>query len=134
MAASSEVDQYLAALPEVPRVALEMLRKAIRAAAPDATETIAYSMPAFRDNGRFLVSYAAYKDHCSLFPASAAVMVALGSELKPYFSGKGTLRFRAEKPLPAALVRRIVQIRLGETAVRGRRSTRRLTQSTGGQS
>jgi len=118
MAASNEVDQYLAALPEVPRAALQQLRKAIKAAAPQATETIAYSMPAFRDNGRFLVSYAAYKGHCSLFPASDAVMAALGEELKPYFSGKGTLRFQATTPLPAALVTRIVKVRLDETAVR----------------
>jgi uncharacterized protein YdhG (YjbR/CyaY superfamily) len=120
MAVPTAVEAYLAALPDVPRAALEGIRKAIKAAAPHATETIAYSMPAFRDKGRFLVSYAAYKDHCSLFPASQAVMEALGKELRPYFSGKGTLHFKAEEPLPAALVRRIVEVRLEETR---RRST-----------
>lgn len=89
MGTSSAVDDYLAALAEVPRAALEQLRATIRAAAPEATETIAYQMPAFRDHGRFLVSYAAYKDHCSLFPASQAVRDALGDELKPYITGEG---------------------------------------------
>src|SRR5213080_3109566 len=104
--AATSVDGYLRALPEAQRAALEKLRKTIRAAAPEATETISYQMPAFKDHGRFLVSYAAFKDHCSLFPASKAVMEALGEELKPYFTGKGTIRFHADKPLPAALVKK----------------------------
>ncbi len=119
MAAPTSVEDYLAALPEGSRAALEKLRKTIRAAAPEATETISYQMPAFKDHGRFLVSYAAFKDHCSLFPASKAVIEALGEELKPYFTGKGTIRFQADKPLPAALVRKIVQVRIVENAERG---------------
>lgn len=114
------VDDYLAALPEGPRTALERLRKTIKSAAPDATETISYQMPAFEQDGRFLVSYAAFKHHCSLFPASEAVMDALGEELEPYFSGKGTIRFQADKPLPAALVKKIVKVRLEENAARSR--------------
>jgi uncharacterized protein YdhG (YjbR/CyaY superfamily) len=62
------------------------------------------------------VSYAAYKHHCSLFPASAAVLEALGDELRPYVSGKGTIRFQAATPIPVALVTKIVAIRLAETA------------------
>lgn len=120
MAGPTSVDDYLAALPEETRVVLEKLRRTIKAAAPNATETIAYQMPAFRDRGRFLVSYAAYKNHCSLYPASRAVMEALGEELKPYFSGKGTLRFTPADPIPAAVVKRIVKTRLEETAA-GRR-------------
>jgi uncharacterized protein YdhG (YjbR/CyaY superfamily) len=116
MAGPTSVDDYLAALPEEPRVALEKLRKTIKAAAPGATETISYQMPTFKDQGRFLVSYAAFKNHCSLFPASKAVMEALGEELKPYFSGKGTLRFTADKPIPAALVKKIVKTRIEENA------------------
>jgi uncharacterized protein YdhG (YjbR/CyaY superfamily) len=102
-AAPSSVDDYLAAVPEQPRAALEALRATIRAAAPEATEQFSYGMPAFRDRGRFLVSYAAFKDHCSLFPASGAVRAALGDELAPYLSGKGTIRFRPDDPLPSAL-------------------------------
>jgi uncharacterized protein YdhG (YjbR/CyaY superfamily) len=120
MAASTGVEEYLAALPPQPRAALEELRKTIRAAAPEATETIAYDMPAFRAHGRFLVSYGAYRRHCSLFPASAAVREVLGEELKPYFSGKGTIRFRADRPLSASLVERIVRIRLEETGAGSR--------------
>ena len=121
MAGPTSVEDYLAALPEEQRAALEKLRKTIRAAAPEATETISYQMPTFKDHGRVLVHYAAFKDHCSLFPASIAVMEALGEELKPYFSGKGTLRFTVDKPLPAALVKKIVKARIEENAARGRR-------------
>jgi len=118
MAGPTSVKEYLAALPEESRAALEKLRKTIKAAAPEATETIAYQMPAFKDHGRFLVSYAAFKDHCSLFPASQAVIEAIGEELKPYLAGKGTIRFQANKPLPAALVKKIVKTRLEENADR----------------
>ena len=78
-------------------------------------------MPTFKEHGRFLVSYAAFKDHCSLFPASAKVLEAHGEQLKPYFSGKGTLRFTADKPIPAALVKKIVKTRIEENAELRRR-------------
>jgi uncharacterized protein YdhG (YjbR/CyaY superfamily) len=116
MASPTSVEDYLAALPEDRRAAVQELRRAIQAAAPEATETIAYQMPAFRTDGRFLVSYAAYKAHYSLFPASGAVVEALGEEVKPYLSGKGTLRFPADQPMPVATVTKIVKIRLAETA------------------
>jgi uncharacterized protein YdhG (YjbR/CyaY superfamily) len=116
MAEASSVEDYLAALPEEPRAALQKLRKTIKSAAPEATETISYAMPAFKLDGRFLVSYAAFKDHCSFFPASAAVIEALGEDMKPYFSGKGTIRFQAGKPLPTALVKKIVKARIEENA------------------
>jgi uncharacterized protein YdhG (YjbR/CyaY superfamily) len=112
----ASVEEYLAALPAESRVVLEHLRETIRAAAPEATEAISYQMPAFKRDGRFLVSYAAFKDHCSLFPASGAVMDALGEELQPYVSGKGTLRFTVADPIPDRLVRRIVEVRLAEVS------------------
>jgi uncharacterized protein YdhG (YjbR/CyaY superfamily) len=121
MAEPAGVEDYLAALPEDQRAALEKLRTTIRAAAPEATETISYQMPTFKLRGRVLVYYAAFKDHCSLFPASEAVMEALGEELKPYFSGKGTLRFTPDKPIPVAIVKKIVKARIEENAARGRR-------------
>ena len=121
MAAPTSVEDYLAALPEASRAALEKLRKTIKAAAPEATETISYQMPTFTDHGRSLVSYAAFKDHCSLFPASQAVKDALGDELKPYVTGQATIRFHADEPLPAALVKRIVKARIEENAARRRR-------------
>ncbi len=119
MAGSTAVEEYLAVLPDDQRAGVEQLRKAVNAAAPEATETIAYGMPALRSHGgQFLVSYAAYKKHYSLFPASGAVVKALGDELTPYLAGKGTIQFKATEPLPLALVARIVEIRLAENAER----------------
>ncbi len=120
MAAPTTVEDYLAALPEVPRAALEKLRKTIKAAAPEAIETISYQMPTYKLHGRFLVSFAAFKNHCSLFSASAKVLEA-HREGEPYFSGKGTLRFSTDKPIPAALVKKIVKTRIEENAALGRR-------------
>jgi uncharacterized protein YdhG (YjbR/CyaY superfamily) len=121
MGAPTSVEEYLAALPEGLRVALEQLRKTIKAAAPDATETISYQMPAFRDHGRILVYYAAFKDHCSLFPASMKVIADHEAELAGYDASKGTIRFHPAKPLPAALVTKIVKARIEENAARSRR-------------
>ena len=121
MASPSSVEEYLAALPERSRAALATLRETIKAAAPEAIETISYQMPTFRFHGRLLVSYAAFKDHCSIFPASGAVMDALGQELKPYFSGKSTIRFDPDEPLPATLVKKLVEVRLEENAASGHR-------------
>ena len=119
MGTPTTVEEYLAALPEGRRAPLGELRKTVRAAAPDATETIAYSMPAFRSHGgQFLVSFAAYKSHYSLFPASGAVVQALGEELAPYLAGKGTIRFPADQPLPLSTVSKVVKIRLAENAAR----------------
>jgi len=98
---------------------MDELRATIRAAAPGATESIAYDMPALRSDGQFLVSYAAYKRHYSLFPASGTVVEALGDEVAPYLSGKGTIQFPASAPIPMALVRKVVSIRLAELASRG---------------
>jgi uncharacterized protein YdhG (YjbR/CyaY superfamily) len=122
MAIPTDVEDYIAGLAGDRRVAVDLLRRTIKAAAPDATETIAYSMPAFRSHGgQFLVSYAAYKKHNSLFPASGAVVEALGEELRPFLAGKGTIRFPAGEPIPTALVKKIVGIRLEELAARRER-------------
>lgn len=122
MTTPAGVEDYMAGIPDASRAALEKLRKMIKAAAPEATETISYQMPALKLDGRFLVSYAAFKDHCSLFPASAKVVEACGEELKPYLFGKGTIRFTVDKPLPAALVEKIIKVRLEEHAAFPRRS------------
>lgn len=122
MAAPTNVEEYLAELPDERRDAMEKLRQAINAAAPDATETIAYSMPALRSHGgQFLVSYAAYKAHYSLFPASDEVVKALGEELAPYLAGMGTIRFPASRPIPLATVTKIVKVRVAENAARSRK-------------
>lgn len=120
MADPATVEGYFAALSEESRAALDQVRATIRAAAPDATELISYRMPAFRAHGRILVYYAAFKDHCSLFPATEVLRSSLGADLEPYLAGKGTIRFPADRPLPLGLVTRIVEVRLGEVAARGR--------------
>ena len=112
------VDAYLAAQPDDRRAVLEALRQTIRAAAPDAIESIAYDMPAFRLNDTFLVSYAAFKNHYSLFPASAAIIAALGDEIPPYLVGQGTIRFPTNAPIPSGLVTRVVRVRLDEVGAR----------------
>jgi uncharacterized protein YdhG (YjbR/CyaY superfamily) len=114
MTEPANVDEYLATLAEDRRGPMKALREAIRAAAPDATEVITYKMPGFKSHGQFLVSYDAFKNHYSLFPASDAVVVGLGEALTPYLAGKGTIRFPASRPIPLDLVRRIVEIRVAE--------------------
>lgn len=120
MPAPVSVDAYLATLPEDQRLVLEGLRSVVRAAAPDAVETISYGMPTFKATGRLLVSYAAFKHHFSLFPASQAVQDGLGAEIAPFLAGRGTVRFAWDRPLPADLVTRIVAIRLGEVGAGAR--------------
>jgi len=114
LAKVATVDEYIAAVPEDRRAEFQQMRAAINAAAPDAVEVIAYDMPALRADGHFLVSYAAFKAHTSLFPASEAVVAALGEDLTPYLAGKGTIRFPAKAPLPLPLITRIIQTRVRE--------------------
>ena len=121
MAMPATVDDYLAALADDQRKALQKLRDTIRSAAPDASEAISYQMPAFTYQGRGLVSYAAFKDHFSLFPMSLGVMADYESELQPFVSGKGTIRFTADRQLPIALVRKIVKARMEEIDAKKRR-------------
>ncbi len=122
MPTPATVDDYIAGFPPDRRAGLEQLRSAARAAAPEATETIAYGMPALRSHGgQFLVSYAAYKRHYSLFPSTPAVEDELGDEIKPHLAGKGTIQFAADQPIPVDLVERIVRIRVRENEARARR-------------
>jgi uncharacterized protein YdhG (YjbR/CyaY superfamily) len=113
MTTPATVDEYLAAQPDERRAALDRFRAEIREAAPDAVETIAYAMPAYRLDGRFLVSFAAFKRHNSLFPASDGVIGALGDRVRPYVAGRGTLRFPLDGPAPG-LVAEIVRARRAE--------------------
>ena len=121
MAVPASVEAYLVACPDDSRAALEQLRGMIRAAAPEATETISYQMPAFRAHGRILVWMGAFRDHCSLFPGSMALIDAHRDELAGYRIAKGTIQFRPDKLLPPAVVEKIVKARLAENAARSRR-------------
>ena len=108
----ASVDEYMAGLPDDRRAVMEQLRSTIRGAVPHATEAISYNMPAFRLDGRFFVSYEAFKRHYSLFPWTDAMVEELGEAIHPYAVGKGTLRFPADQPIPLDLVTRIIEIRL----------------------
>jgi len=113
-AGTSAVDAYLAAVPEPARSTLEKMRALIRSTVPaEATEAIGYGMPTFRYKGA-LVAYAAFKNHCSLFPMNASLVEAFKEELKEYKTSKGTIQFTVDKPLPAALVKKLVKARVAE--------------------
>jgi uncharacterized protein YdhG (YjbR/CyaY superfamily) len=112
MSTPKNTDEYLAALSDDQRRALERLRKDIRAAAPKAEECISYGVPGFRLNGKLLVSYGAATKHCAFYPGS--IVQAFKTELKGYGTSKGTIRFAPDEPLPSALVRKIVKARIAQ--------------------
>jgi uncharacterized protein YdhG (YjbR/CyaY superfamily) len=107
------IDEYLARVPEPARDHLNQIRAAIRSTVPrEATETISYGIPAFKDK-RVLVWYAAFSNHCSLFP-TASVIEAFKEELKGFATSKGTIQFPMGKPLPIALVKKLVKARVAQ--------------------
>ena len=113
MQAASSVDEYLAGVPDDKRAELERVRRLIRSLAPEAVETISYAMPAYKIDGRYFLGFAATKVHCSLYVGHAPLEV-LAEELAPYRLWKGTINYKANAPLPADLVTRIVEARLVE--------------------
>ena len=114
------VQAYIAASPVESRTALKELRTLIRAAAPRATEKISYGIPTFVLNGRPLVYIAGWKKHVSLYPVTAGMAKAFKDEIKRYRTGKGTLQFPLTDPIPKSLIRKIVKVRAGEVAARGK--------------
>ena len=108
-------DTYLAALSPDKRATLEKVREAIRAAAPGAEEGMSYGMPAFIQ-GKPIAGYAAGAHHCAYYPMSGAIVAALAPDLAGYETSKGAIRFPIGKPLPVALVRKLVKARLEELA------------------
>jgi uncharacterized protein YdhG (YjbR/CyaY superfamily) len=120
-ARATTIDEYLAGLDADQRAALEQLRKTIKAVAPKAEECISYGIPAFRLAGRMLVGFGARANHCSFYPWSGATVKAHGKELERYDTSPGTIRFRTDEPLPAALVRKLVKARIAENAAKRRR-------------
>jgi uncharacterized protein YdhG (YjbR/CyaY superfamily) len=118
--APKTVAEYLARVPEPARSTLNKMRAVIRSAVPpEATETISYQIPAFKHEG-VLVWFAAFSDHCSLFP-TASVIEAFKHELKGYTTSKGTIHFPTDKPMPAALVKKLVRARVTQMESKKRR-------------
>lgn len=128
------IDDYLAPLPAAQREVLQKLRAAIHATAPGLVECIKYGVPTFCRNDKNLVHLGAAKGHCSFYPGPKPIE-QFADELAGYSTSKGTIRFAAERPLPIALVRKIVRARIAEqdaeTAAKGRGSKKKGVGSRG---
>ena len=110
--APKDIDEYLAGIPEPARSTLNKVRAAIRSAAPaETTEAISYGIPTFKYQGS-LIAFAAFSNHCSLFPMSGSVIEMFKDELKAFQTSKGTIRFPMDKPLSAALLKKMVKARV----------------------
>src|SRR5438552_8964546 len=115
------IDEYLASVPEPARSTLNKIRAVIRSAVPpEATEAISYGMPTFKYKGS-LVAFAAFSNHCSFFPMSLSVIEAFKKELKPFQTSKGTLQFPVDKPIPSALVKKLVKARIAQNELKKKR-------------
>jgi uncharacterized protein YdhG (YjbR/CyaY superfamily) len=115
--AYTSVAQYIAAQPAASRPVLNQVRAAIRKALPDAEEVISYQIAAYRLPGGIALFFAGWKQHYSLYPAQAALVVAFAKELAPYeVNNKGTIRFPLDKPVPVTLIARIAKFRAKEIA------------------
>jgi uncharacterized protein YdhG (YjbR/CyaY superfamily) len=120
-AVAKNVNEYLAGLPEPARSTLKTVRAVIRSVVPaETTEVISYGIPTFKYK-RGLVAFAAFKDHCSFFPMGSSVLDAFKEELKGFRVSKGTLHFPLDRPLPAALVKKIVRARIAQNEGNARR-------------
>ena len=110
------IDEYLATVTPDRRAALEQLRKRIRALLPDAEECISYSMPAFRHEGHVVAGFLATARGCSYYPFSGTTLASLSAQLTKYSRTKSALHFDPARPLPVALVRKLVKVRVAEAA------------------
>jgi uncharacterized protein YdhG (YjbR/CyaY superfamily) len=115
---AGSIDEYIAAFPTDARKALEELRALVKASAPGAVETISYAMPTFDLDGHHLVHFAGFAKHIGFYPVPSGIE-AFKEELEPYKTGKGSVQFPLGRPLPAGLIRRIVEYRVQENIRRG---------------
>ena len=116
------IDEYLARAKPGQRAVLEKLRKTIHAVAPNVEESISYGLAGFKLNGRPLVYFGAWANHCAFYPASSALAKKFQDQLKNFETSKGTIRFSPDKPLPTALVRKLVEARIEENSGNDARS------------
>ena len=126
---AASIDEYLAALPDDQRVALERLRRIIQAAVPRAEECISYQLPAFRLDGKVLLWFGATANHCAFYPGG--VVQAFARELADYGTSKGTIRFQPDRPLPATLVRKLIRTRVAGRSARQPRPAQRSRRKRG---
>ena len=114
------IDEYIEAFPVNVQHILEKMRKTIKQTAPEAVEAISYQMPTFKLNGKNLVHFAAYKNHIGFYPIPSGIE-AFKQELSPYKQGKGSVQFPIDKPIPYALVEKIVKYRVKENLERAKK-------------
>jgi len=119
------IDEYLKNAEDDQRRVLNKLRQTIRAAAPEAQECISYGIPAFRHNRRSLVFFGAWASHCAFYPGSAATLKNFRNELRNFQTSKGAIRFSPDKPLPVALVKKLVKTRIAENNDRANKKRRK---------
>ena len=119
------IDEYLAHANPDQRAALEKLRKTILTVAPKAHECISYGIPAFRLNGHLLVGFGAWANHCSFYPMSSVTLKKFRNELRNFQTSKGTIRFYPRKPLPVALVKKLVKARIANSNDRANKNRRK---------
>lgn len=112
-----QVDNYLRDLDEPKRIVLQELRRTILEVVPDAEEVISYRVPAFRLHGKVIAGFAAFKNHLSYLPFSGSVLGQLADELEGYTRTKSSLHFSIDSPLPKALVKKLVTVRLADAGL-----------------
>lgn len=122
MATRDSVSGYLARTPAAQRAKLRQIRAAIIAAAPGITERISYRIPTFDLDGQYLIYMAAFKEHVSIYPVTAGMVKKYGNRIAPFRSGKGTLRFALDQPIPTDLVTKLAKVRVQERRRRGARA------------
>ena len=119
------IDEYLAIVKPDHRKTLQKLRQTIQTVATQAEECISYGIPAFRLNRRLLVFFGAWANHCAFYPGSAATLKKFRNELRNFQTSKGTLRFSLDKPMPVALVKKLLKARIAENNARGNKNRRK---------
>ena len=119
------IDEYLVNVKSDHRKTLQKLRQTIQTAAPKADECISYGIPAFRLNRRLLVFFGAWATHCAFYPGSSATLKKFRYELRNFQTNKGTIRFSPDKPLPVALVKKLVKTRIAENNDRANKKRRK---------
>jgi uncharacterized protein YdhG (YjbR/CyaY superfamily) len=124
------VAAYIAKQPRAAQVALRRVRSIVRKQLPDAEETISYQIPTYKRHGQYVVYFAGWKHHWSLYPVTKTVQDALGPQLQPYRISKGTVRFPLTEPVPTKLVERIVRV-LGRAAAARQRAKSKSTTNKG---